>query len=106
VDRLTRDCLLRLRVDDGGDSLYKVGDNLAYHFLPPDQLPDGYLDEICAMVAAGGTVATTHVAPTWSGPFSSVMCRNERGVIVGNSSLKNPRPEYIDMCPPPVGTWI
>jgi GNAT superfamily N-acetyltransferase len=95
VDRLTRDCLLRLRVDDDGDSLYTVGDNLAYHFLPPDQLPDGYLDEICAMVAAGGTVATTHVRANLERAFL-IGYAEERGVIVGNSSLKNPRPAYID----------
>jgi GNAT superfamily N-acetyltransferase len=95
VDRLTRDRLLRLRVDDDGERLFTIGATLAYHFLPPDRLPDGYLEEICAMVAAGGTVAPTHVR------FNLLRAHligyvQEKGVIVGNSSLKNPRPEYIE----------
>lgn len=95
VDRLTKDQLLRMRVDDDGERLFTIGATLEYHFLPPDRLPDGYLEEICAMVAAGGTVAATHVR------FNLLRAHligyvQEKGVIVGNSSLKNPRPEYID----------
>jgi len=95
ADRLTKDHLLRLRIDADADSLYTVGDSLLYHFLPPDQLPAGYLDEICAMVAAGGTVATTHVRSNLERAFL-IGYVEERGVIVGNSSLKNPRPAYVD----------
>jgi GNAT superfamily N-acetyltransferase len=93
--RWTRDRLVRLRVDSDGDRLYTVGEHLRYHFVPPHRLPEGYLDEICAMVAAGGTVATTHVRSNLERAFliGYVM---ERGAIVGNSSLKNPRPAYIE----------
>ncbi len=95
VDRLTKDQLIRLRVDDDGERLFRIGAALAYRFLPPDRLPDGYLEAICAMVAAGGTVAATHVR------FNLLRAHligyvQEKGVIVGNSSLKNPRPEYIE----------
>ncbi|MEE4114403.1 MAG: GNAT family N-acetyltransferase, partial [Desulfobacteraceae bacterium] len=95
VDRLTKERLLRLRVDDDGERLFTIGATLVYRFIPPDRLPDGYLEEICAMVAAGGTVAPTHVR------FNLLRAHligyvQENGVIVGNSSLKNPRPEYID----------
>lgn len=96
VDRLTKDRLFRLRIDDDGERLYTAGDALEYHFLPPDRLPDGYLDEICAMVAAGGTVAATHVRFNLQRAHL-IGYVQEKGVIVGNSSLKNPRPEYIDI---------
>ena len=95
VDRLSKDQLLRLRVDDDGERLFTVGAALMYHFLPPDRLPDGYLEEICAMVAAGGTVAATHVRFNLQRAHL-IGYVQEKGVIVGNSSLKNPRPEYID----------
>jgi GNAT superfamily N-acetyltransferase len=95
ADRLTKNRLLRLRIDDDGEHLYAVGDALDYHFLPPDRLPEHCLDEICAMVAAGGTVAATHVRSNLSRAHL-IGYVQERGIIVGNSSLKNPRPEYID----------
>ena len=81
--------------DDAGEGLYAVGEALAYHYLPPERLPDGYLDDICAMVAAGGTVAATHVRFNLERAFL-IGYAMENGVIVGNSSLKNPRPAYID----------
>jgi len=95
VDRWTKDLVRRLRVDSDGDSLFSVGASLAYHFLPPDRLPDGCLEEICAMVAAGGTVATTHVRFNLQRAHL-IGYAEEKGVIVANSSLKNPRPEYIE----------
>lgn len=94
ADALTKDRLLRLRIDDDGNRLYTVGENLDYHFVPPDRLPVGYLDEICSMVAAGGTVAATHVRSNLQRAHL-IGYVEENGVIVGNSSLKNPRPEYI-----------
>ncbi len=95
VDQLNKDRLLRMRVDEDGEHLYTVGTDLRYHFEPPHQLPAGYLDEICNMVAAGGTVATTHVRANLERAhlIGYVM---EKGVIVANSSLKNPRSQYID----------
>jgi GNAT superfamily N-acetyltransferase len=95
VDRLTKDLMLRLRVDCDGEKLFTVGGALDYHFMPPDRLPKGYLDEICAMVAAGGTVADTHVRFNLERAHL-IGYVQEKGIIVGNSSLKNPRPEYID----------
>ena len=95
ADRLTKERLWRLRIGEDGDRLYTVGSNLEYHFLTPDRLPDGYLDEICAMVAAGGTVAPTHVKFNLERAYL-IGYVLEKGVIVGNSSLKHPRPEYIE----------
>ncbi|HSO18273.1 MAG TPA: hypothetical protein VLT88_02375, partial [Desulfosarcina sp.] len=94
IDRLTKDRMSRLRVAEDSRGLYTVGENLEYHFVPPDRLPDGYLDEICAMVAAGGTVAATYVRSNLERAHL-IGYVTERGVIVANSSLKNPRPEYI-----------
>jgi GNAT superfamily N-acetyltransferase len=95
VDRFGKNWLLRSRVDGNGDRLYAVGETLAYTFVTPERLPDGYLDEICAMVAAGGTVSTTHVRANLKRAFL-IGYVEERGAIVANSSLKNPRSEYID----------
>jgi len=95
IDRLTPKRLLRMRVADDGESLFSVGDSLAYHFVEPNQLPDSDLDDICAMVAAGGTVADTHVRDNLKRAFL-IAFATERGRIVGNSSLKHPRLAYIE----------
>lgn len=94
VDRLTKDRAWRLRVADDGEGLYTIGENLEYHFDPPPDLPEGYLDDICAMVADGGTVASTYVRRNLERAYL-IGYVTEQGVIVGNSSLKHPRPEYI-----------
>ncbi|MBC2712403.1 MAG: GNAT family N-acetyltransferase [Desulfosarcina sp.] len=95
VDRLGKNGFLRMRVDEDGDHLYTVGEDLGYHFCPPDQLPDGFLDDICAMVSAGGTVSTDHVRFNLERAYL-IGYVFEKGVIVGNSCLKHPRPEYIE----------
>jgi len=50
--------ILRGRVRDDGDSVYTLGQNLAYHFVEPKDLLPGSLDEICLMVEAGSSVDT------------------------------------------------
>jgi GNAT superfamily N-acetyltransferase len=94
ADRLTKNRLVRLRVDDE-DRLFYVGKNLRYCFVSSDRLPQGYLDEICAMVAAGGTVAATHVRANLKHAFL-IGYVEDNGILVANSSLKNPRSEYIE----------
>lgn len=95
LDRFGSDWLSRARVDDSGDPIFCLGQALEYHFCAPGQLPPGYLDEICAMVKAGGTVGATHVRSNLERAFL-IGYALEKGVIVGNSSLKNPRAEYIE----------
>jgi len=95
LDRFGSAWLSRARVDDSGDPIFILGQALEYHFCAPDQLPPGYLDEICAMVMAGGTVGATHVRSNLERAFL-IGYALEKGVIVGNSSLKNPRAEYIE----------
>jgi GNAT superfamily N-acetyltransferase len=85
----------RWRTRDDGRSVYAVGDRMAFHFVPPHDLPPGYLDEICRMVEAGGSVKTRWVRYNLERAFLIAYVLEE-GVIVANSSLKRPRQEYID----------
>jgi GNAT superfamily N-acetyltransferase len=87
--------IMRWRIKEDGRSIYPLGQNLVYNFVRPEELPPGYLDEICRMVEAGGSVATQWVRRNLEQAFliGYVM---EKGVIVGNSSLKRPRTEYVE----------
>ncbi|BBO76363.1 hypothetical protein DSCW_37800 [Desulfosarcina widdelii] len=95
IDRFGKNWLLRSRADKQNDHIVTLGETMTYRFCPPDQLPDGRLDDICAMVAAGGTVAATHVRANLERAFLIAYVL-ENGIVVANSSLKNPRPQYID----------
>ena len=95
IERFGKNWLMRSRVDAAGDRIIRLGEALTYHFCPPDELPQGFLDNICAMVAAGGTVAATHVRSNLERAYL-IGYVLENGVIVGNSSLKHPRPQYIE----------
>jgi len=87
--------LLRWRVNEDGKSLYTIGSSMEYHFVKPQELPPGYLDEICKMVEAGGSVGTKWVRHNLKNAFL-IGYVTERGSLVANSSLKQPRPEYAD----------
>ena len=95
IDRFGKNWLMRSRVDEAGDRIMPLGETVTYHFCPPHELSQDLLDNICAMVAAGGTVAATHVRSNLERAYlvGYVM---ENGVLVGNSSLKHPRPQYIE----------
>ncbi|UCF82819.1 MAG: hypothetical protein JSV50_16750 [Desulfobacteraceae bacterium] len=87
--------VMRWRVRDDGSSVYALGQEISYHFVKPQELPPGYLDEICRMVEAGGSVGTKWVRYNLERAFL-IGYTLEEGVIVGNSSLKHPRPEYVE----------
>jgi GNAT superfamily N-acetyltransferase len=87
--------LMRLRVREDNQGLFEVGKRLSYVFKPPGDLPDGHLDEIVRMVEAGGSVNTQFVRHNLERAYL-IAYVEEEGVIVGNSSLKHPREEYID----------
>lgn len=87
--------LLRTHLLDNPVRLHLAGSALEYHFVPPAQLPPGGLDEVCAMVEAGGSVSTVFVRHNLERAFL-VAYVTENGVLVGNSSLKQPRTEYIE----------
>ena len=95
IDRFGKNWLLRSRADKGNDRIVTLGETMTYRFCPPDRMPDGRLDDICAMVAAGGTVAATHVRANLERAYLIAYVL-ENGIVVANSSLKNPRPQYID----------
>jgi GNAT superfamily N-acetyltransferase len=87
--------VMRWRVRDDGCSVYALGQNISFHFVKPQELAPGYLDEICRMVEAGGSVGTKWVRYNLERAFL-IGYVLEQGVIVGNSSLKHPRPEYVE----------
>lgn len=78
-----------------GYSIYRKGQNIEFYFVKPDELPAGYLDEICRMVEAGGSVGTKWVRYNLERAFL-IGYALVKGVIVGNSSLKRPRPEFLE----------
>jgi GNAT superfamily N-acetyltransferase len=85
--------LARLRWDNG--TLITLGENMVYHFKPPSDLPRGYLDMICDMVAAGGSVDPAYVRSNLEKAYLIGYAR-ENGVLVGNSCLKHPRKSMIE----------
>ncbi len=82
------DHLIRLRFH--GTDLFALGRNIAYHYTPPADLPEGYLDTVCAMVGAGGSVDLAHVRSNLEKAYV-IGYAVENGVLVGNSCLKHPR---------------
>jgi len=87
--------VIHWRVQDDGVSVHGLGENMVYHFVKPRDLPPGYLDEICRMIEAGGSVGTKWVRYNLERAFL-IGYVLEHDVIVGNSSLKHPRPEYVE----------
>jgi GNAT superfamily N-acetyltransferase len=84
---------VRMRITENNFQVYTLGESPEYLFVKPSDLPPGYLDEICKMVEAGGSVGTQWVRYNLERAFL-IGYVIEAGVIVGNSSLKHPRPEY------------
>lgn len=70
-------------------------DALLYTFQPPGELPPGYFDIICGLVETGGSVEPKWVRYNLERAFliGYVM---DNGQIIACSSLKNPRPDYIE----------
>jgi GNAT superfamily N-acetyltransferase len=87
--------VMHWRVRDDGHSVYSLGQHMTCHFVAPRELPPGYLDEICRMVEAGGSVDTRWVRYNLERAYLIAYVMEE-GIIVGNSSLKYPRSEYVE----------
>jgi GNAT superfamily N-acetyltransferase len=83
-----------MRYDSDKNSVFSLGENITFHFKKPDDLPEGFLDEICKMVEAGGSVDIKFVRSNLEKAYL-IAYAMENGVIVGNSSLKHPRDEFI-----------
>jgi len=88
--------VIQWRLRNDGCSIYRIGKDVEFHFVKPSELPAGYMDEICRMVEAGGSVGTKWVRYNLERAFL-IGYVLEQGVIIGNSSLKRPRPEYVEM---------
>ncbi len=86
--------VVQQRVSDDEREMATLGSRLVYCYLPPGQLPPGYLDEIIMMVEAGGTVGSQWLRYNLERAFL-IGYAEENGIIVGNSSLKHPRQEYV-----------
>ena len=86
--------LFCLRADRVNETLILLGSSTTFHFRKPDELLPGFIDEICAMVEAGGSVDTAYVRYNLERAYL-IGYAEENGIIVGNSSLKHPRKEFI-----------
>ncbi|MCG8565270.1 MAG: hypothetical protein MI747_09335 [Desulfobacterales bacterium] len=93
--RKSAKALAALRWDEDMKRATPLGTDMVFAFQSPGDLPEGYLEEICRMVAAGGSVDITHVKANLKRAHK-IAYALENGVIVGNSSLKHPRPEFFD----------
>ncbi len=87
--------LFCLRADKINETLITLGSSITFHFRKPEELLPGFLDEICAMVKAGGSVDTKYVRYNLERAYL-IGYAQENGIIVGNSSLKHPRQEFIE----------
>lgn len=94
LDQIPKQQLLRMRVDDTG-AIYGIGTSITYLFKRPDQIPGDLMEEIIAMVDAGGSVDITHVRANLKRAYL-VGYAMENGRVAGNSSLKHPRQAFID----------
>ena len=81
-------------VMQGSNEVHCLGQATQYHYAPPADLPKGFFEEICRMVESGGSVKMHQVRHNLERAFL-IGYALEFDCIVGNSSLKRPRPEYI-----------
>lgn len=87
--------LWRMRVDKELTRLWELGKNLEYHFKRPQDITPDLMNDIVEMVAAGGSVDTTHVRSNLETAYL-IGYTMENAVIVGDSSLKHPRQAFIE----------
>ncbi len=87
--------LVRHRVDPDQLEISVLGSRVTFNFETPGELPPDVMDEIIAMVDAGGSVDITHVRTNLEKAYL-IGYAVENGVIIGNSSLKHPRQVFID----------
>ena len=75
---------------------YEFHNGFPYYFVSPDALPEGYMDRICRLVEAGGSVDPARVRRNLEKAFliGYVTDKNE---IIACSSLKHPRAEFTQM---------
>jgi len=69
--------------------------DITFYYKKPQYLPKGYLDKICRLVESGGSVDTQFVRYNLERAYL-IAYAMENEVIIGNSSLKHPRKEFIE----------
>jgi len=95
LGKISKHELLRLRLDEVTGETYCLGTHLEYFFKKPHEVPGDLMEEIIAMVDAGGSVDTTHVRANLKRAYL-IGYALENGCVAGNSSLKHPRQIFID----------
>ena len=81
-------------VKESTSKVHQLGNSIRYFYVQPHDLPDNYFEDICRMVEAGGSVDMNKVRYNLKRAFL-IGYAMEFGLIVGNSSLKQPRSGYI-----------
>jgi len=76
------------------ENVEKISD-ITFYYKKPCDLPEGYMNAICKLVEAGGSVKTKFVRYNLERAYL-IAYAMEKGVIIGNSSLKHPREEFIE----------
>jgi GNAT superfamily N-acetyltransferase len=84
--------LVRTRWDHGTRMV--LGTDITFFFVPPANLTPAYLDQIHAMVLAGGSVNATHVRSNLENAYL-IGYAMENKKIAGCSCLKHPRDALI-----------
>lgn len=82
---------LRVRADG---SLRRLGSQLEYHFVKPPQVPQPILERIIGLVLAGGKIKSHALNENLHNAFL-VNYVLEDEVLVATSTIKRPRPEYV-----------
>lgn len=78
----------------GNNHKQKTNHELRYFYTPPDELPPGYMDIICELVETGGSVSAEFIRYNLERAFLIAYVK-DGDEIIGCSSLKHPRPEFI-----------
>ncbi|MFO7839178.1 MAG: GNAT family N-acetyltransferase [Desulfosalsimonadaceae bacterium] len=74
----------------------EIIDGITYRFSAPEDLPDGYLDEICSLVEAGGSVDPAKVRANLEGAYLIGYVLDDQGRLIACSGLKYPRRQYTE----------
>jgi len=95
LERHGCDTVRHWRVRPEGDSVFRLGENLEYNFAEPKTIPPEVMEEIALLVLAAGKVKPQWLRFNQANAYLVAFVR-EKGVIVGTSTLKRLRPEYIE----------
>lgn len=85
--------VMRTRVlGDGGG--YQVGEALEYHYEKPGEMAPALFDQVCGLAEWGGAVDPKWLRHNLERAFV-IAYALEQGALVGVSSLKRPRDEFV-----------